>query len=227
MLKMCIPTAFTRGGCSGQVPYGTETVSRQAEEICFQKWACVTSEDGTHAMTVVNDGTYGLDFSGGELRLSMLRSPAYSAMRSPGNPDAVPRDRYEPRMDQGERHFRFWICCGEAGERRGTIDREAQLINESPLALVFSPSGKGSVPAPSVRLSNPSVRMTALKMSEEGERLILRLFESSGRPAKTAVGIPVLGMAFQAGLGAFEIKTFSIDLESKAVSETDLAEGIL
>lgn len=58
------------------------------------------------ALTIIDDGIYGSDFYKGEIRLSLLRSPAYSAMQLKDR-DIVPQDRFTAKSDQGERIFRL------------------------------------------------------------------------------------------------------------------------
>ncbi len=99
----------------GQVAYGATELPADGTEAVAQKWVAVVSDDRDVALTCINDGSYGSDFAAGELRLSLLRSPAYSADPAAVGP-LIPQDRYVARQDQGERVFRFWFDGG----RRGT-----------------------------------------------------------------------------------------------------------
>ena len=58
----------------------------------------------------------------------------------------VPQDRFEPRIDQGERIFRIWVKGGKTSDRLLQVDREAQIKNEAPVVLSCSPSGNGKKP---------------------------------------------------------------------------------
>ena len=54
------------------------------------------------------------------------------------------RTATRPRIDQGERLFRFWINGGPVARTHGAaIDREALAKNEKPYALSFFPHGGG------------------------------------------------------------------------------------
>jgi alpha-mannosidase len=224
MLKLSIPTCFPEGTCRGQVAYGVQEFHRPGEEVVAQKWVGVASPDGESALTVINDGTHGLDFAAGELRLSLLRSPAYSGHPVADDIPIVRQDRFEPRIDQGERRFRFWMDAGPAAARFTAIDREALVKNEAPVALCCSPPGTGKAVPPGVSLSDPAVQLTALKMAEDGKRLVLRLFEPTGTARRTTVRVPVLGLAFDVSLTRHEIKTLAVDPGSGTVSEVDLLE---
>ncbi len=224
MLKLSLPTSFQKGSCRGQVAYGVEEFTREKEELVAQKWVGVVSSDKKYALTIINNGTYGFDFSNGELRHSLLRSAAYAAHPVDGKKPIVPLDRFEPRIDQGERVFRFWINGGEAQERLSQVDREALIKNESPMALSWFPPGKGKKILPSVSVSGDAIQFTSIKMAEENNWLLIRLFEPTGGERKTDVSIPCLHLYFEVKLQGFEIKTMAVDLESKEIFEVDLME---
>jgi alpha-mannosidase len=224
MLKLSIPTSFQDGSCRGQVAYGTEEFSREGEELVAQKWVGVASKENDSALTVINSGTYGFDHKKGELRLSLLRSPAYSGHPVDDETPIVPQDRFVPRIDQGERIFKFWINGGKASERFSVIDREAQVKNEFPVSLCCFPSGEGKKPLPGIMLSDDIVQLAAVKIAEKNNWLILRFFEPTGSKRNTHVSLPVLGLAFDLSLDGFEIKTIAVDRASLDLFEVDLLE---
>ena len=76
-------------------------------------------------------------------------------------------------------------------------------------------------------LDDDVVQVTTFKMAENNNRLVLRLFEPTGKKRSTRVEIPSLSLTFEVSLTKFEIKTFSIDLQTKDIIETDLLEQSL
>jgi alpha-mannosidase len=223
MLKLAIPTKFRDGSCKGQVAYGVEDFKKTNDELVAQKWIGVISSDKKHALTVINDRTYGFDFRNGEIRLSLLRSPAYAA--DTGKSWSLgPQDRFIPRMDQGERVFHFWINGGRASERLDIVDRESSVKNEMPLALSCFPSGGGKETVPALVLSDRVIQATAVKLGEQKKWLILRLFEPSGKRRETRISIPSLSLEFDVSLDSFELKSLAVDLETRDVFEVDLME---
>ncbi len=223
MLKLSIPTAFDDGACSGQVAFGVQNFPSTGRENVAHQWLAVQSESAGKALTCINAGTYGSDFADGELRLSLLRSAAYSG-HPIGERTIVPQDRYTPRIDQGERVFRFWINAGSRSERLERVDREAVIHNETPFALSFCPSGAGTKPLPGVSLSDDVVQLVAFKRAEDGEGYVFRLFEPTGTARSTEVTIPALEVRRAVCLSAFEVKTFRVDPETKSVREVTLLE---
>lgn len=136
-------------------------------------------------------------------------------------------DRYTPRIDQGERFFRFWINGSGTTERLTAIDREALAHNEKPVALSFFPHGGGTITAPFAILSDDVVQLSAFKQAEDGHGYIFRLFEPTGIARDTVLDIPALGLSHPVKLGAFEIKSLRLDAGTGAISEVDLLERAL
>lgn len=221
MLKLSVPTVLSGAACLGQVAFGVQQFPDTGRENVSQKWLAVASDD--RALTCINNGSYGSDFADGELRLSLLRSAAYAGHPIHDRP-IVPQDRYSPRIDQGERLFRFWINAGPRSERLDRIDREALIHNEAPFAMSFCPSGAGEKPKPGITLSDDAVQLIAFKQADGSEDYVVRLFEPTGRERRTEVTIPALELAWDASLSPFEVKTYRIEPEMKSLREVTLLE---
>lgn len=222
MLKLQVPVTGEGFRYLGQTAFGVQELPSNGDEAVAQKWTAVVTGDG-RALTCINEGTYGSDFSEHGLRLTLLRSPAYAAHPIPDRP-LVPQDRFTVRIDQGERQFRFWINAGSASERLEHIDREALVRNEKPFAMSFFPSGAGERPMPFVEIEDDVVLVSAVKPAEEGNGIVVRLYEPTGTPRKTVLKMPFCGLRHEVSLGAFEIKTLLVDPKEKTAVETDLLE---
>ncbi len=223
MLKLSVPTAFPKGSYCGQVAFGVQPLPVTGREAVAQKWTAVVDPESDRALTCINEGVYGSDFADGELRLSLLRSAAYAGHPIHDRP-IVPQDRHMPRIDIGERQYRFWFQGGPREERLGRVDREALAHNERPFALSFCPSGHGAPLTTSVILSDDVVQMTAFKKAAASSDYIIRLFEPTGQARKTMVAIPPLGIEQEIALGAFEVKTLRVDAAGKKLVLVDLVE---
>jgi len=223
MLKLSIPTLDAKARYMGQVAYGADELKSNGDEAVAQKWVAAVSDSRDAALTVLNDGIYGSDFSKGEIRLSLLRSAVYSG-HPIGDRPIVPQDRYTARIDQGERFFSFRINAGRSKERMALVDREALVFNEKPMALSFFPSGAGTKAKPFVTLSDPSAQLAACKKAEAGDGLIARLFEPAGRRRATTVSLPFARMRKRVVLEKFEILTFLVDLKKRTWTKVNLLE---
>lgn len=226
MLKLAVPTIMSGGEFLGQTAYGVQALKANGDEVVSQKWLAVVDRDSNAALTCINDGTYGSDLAGGELRLSLLRSSGYAAHPVESR-KTMPQDRFSPRIDQGERCYTFQFNAGNVTDRLTGVDREALVANEKPMALSFFPHGGGQEPQAGVRLTDKVVQIAAMKQAEDGKGLIVRLFEPTGRRRKTNLVVPWANMKHAVTLGGFEIKTLRIDTRKGKVVEVDLMENAI
>jgi alpha-mannosidase len=224
MLKLSFPTPWSDGQLLGQVAYGVEQLADGGDECVAQKWLAVVSPKQSRTLSLVNDSTYGCDFKGGELRVSLLRAPAHAGHPTGTSRPIVQQDRFIPRIDQGEHVFHFWLNGAAVRERLGTIDREALVRNERPYVLSYWPSGNGEYPSSGPSLSDRTVQMTAFKRAANGEDLIVRLFEPTGRRRTTTLTLPCAGVRMRVQLGPFEVKTLRIAPQGGDVREVHLLE---
>jgi alpha-mannosidase len=221
MLKLAFPSTLTQGECRGQVAYGVQSFSNQGEELVAHQWIGLFSRGDDRAFTIANRTTYGFDHSDGELRLSLLRSPAYAG-HPVGDIPIVRQDRFTPRMDQGEHLFRFRLNAGPIVERMASIDRESHLLNAGSMALCCYPKKQGKKPESAFVLSNPVIRLAASKMAENDNLLVIRLFETNGNQESTQLSAPMLKQPIRIDLSPFELKTLVIDPATGIAEEADL-----
>lgn len=222
MLKLALPLRRATG-LLGQVAYGSGELPADGNEAVAQKWLAVPRADGT-LFTCLNDGSYGADFAAGELRLSLLRSPAYSG-HPIGQRPVVPPDRYTPRIDQGERLFRFWFGGGPASERRVALDREALAKNEKPLALSFHPAGTGTPAQPGWHLADDGILLAACKQAVDGQGWILRLYNPT--PQARSTRLSGFGLDQTLNLGPGEIASYVFRPGAAALLPVNLLEDSL
>ena len=223
MLKISLPSALRAPRFMGQVAFGADGLPSNGDEAVAQKWLALVSDDDGAAFTIVNDCVYGSDYRDGEMRISLLRSPAYSA-DTWEDKLVVAQDRIIPRQDQGERAFHFWINGGPLEDRMERIGREALARNEKPYVLPFCPAGAGKKTKAGLVVNGPAVEVSAFKKAEDGNDLIVRLFEPTGKSRSVTLGLPAFGVRKKVRLGGFEVKTLRFNPRSKNWAETDLME---
>jgi alpha-mannosidase len=219
-LKLRVPTVLEGGEYLGQTVFGRERLDVCKGEHVSQYWSAVS--DGRDAVCIFNDGVYGSDYTGGEARLSLLRSPGYGASAFLlGEPFHEPQ--YQPRMEQGERRFRFIIEAGPAPEILPRADRGAAVFNMRPYALAYCPSGEGEKPASLAEIDRENVSLSCFKRSEDDPSCyIIRVFESLGRGTRFTLKAPCLGLSHEDALRAFEIKSYRAGKDG--IRPTDMLE---
>ena len=227
MLKVELPLAFTVEQALTQTVYGRETVALDGSEQVGQQWVAALPAGGDDlAMGILNDGTYGFDATSRRLRLNLLRSPLYAHLPVMTK-EVETRDRAQPFIDQGERSFRFRLVFDQAPTLLRRIERLAQNFNQPPTAIGYFPPGEDRARRrPCVGLSGETVVLTAMKKAEDSDRVVLRLFEPTGKAASVTLrwrGGPPRRLSF----GPFEIKTLYLDPETGKAEEGSLIEGDL
>jgi alpha-mannosidase len=130
-------------------------------EVNAHRWADL-SESG-FGVSLLNDGKYGHSAHGNTLGITLLRSPIF--------PD--------PLADEEEHEFTYAILPHE-GDWRSSIS-EAHDLN-APLQAIHTTSSTGDWPSSLqfAKLNAPGLRLSALKKSEDGNEIILRVYEAHG-----------------------------------------------
>ncbi len=223
LVKMNVPCSFAPQFCIGEHPYGREEFFNSIKENVSQKYVAAVSDK--KAMLAINNGTYASSFNEktGELKLTLLRSPAYCA-HPVGDRTVVPQDRYSSYIDQGQRDFGFMFDIGSKKEVLDNASRNAQHYNIAPMSLSLYPSKAGEKPKQSLVIKNNDIiNVTAYKKSENGDGYIVRLFN----PVETrqTADICYYELSENAVFAPFEIKSFR--LSRKEITETNLMENLI
>ncbi|MFA5293013.1 MAG: glycoside hydrolase family 38 C-terminal domain-containing protein [Phycisphaerae bacterium] len=222
LLKLQIPVTDAGSDYFGQTAFGTQQLPSNGNEAVAQKWVAVVNSKSDKCFSCINDGIYGSDFSGRILRLTLLRSPAYSG-HPIGDNEILKPDRFISRIDQGERLFRFWINGGAVDNRLEKIENEALAKNENPFALSFFPDGSGKKPKPFAVMNKTVIEISAVKKAENNNGWIIRLFNSSPKKQAARLKLPVLDIKTRLDFGPFEIKTLRVNSKGK-IFEVNLME---
>ncbi|MFA7344198.1 MAG: alpha-mannosidase [Terrimicrobiaceae bacterium] len=146
-------------------------------EVCAHKWADL-SETG-YGVSLLNDCKYGYDIHGNVIRLSLLRSPTA--------PD--------PKADKGQHRFTYALLPHPGDFRAARVIEEAYQLN-TPLRLDALESRAGTLPPVHsfLKIDRPGVILETIKRAEDGDGLIVRLYEAHGArgPARLDIGLSAL-----------------------------------
>lgn len=163
MIKYCIDTSLN-GIPYGETAFGYEELSNCEDESVFHKWCGIKEHDD--ALYVINRGTYGGSFTNSSIKLSLLRTPVYSA-HPIRQKQIAPHDKFLKHIDMGEREFSFRITIDS------DIARQAQIYNEEPYLLSFFPSGAGTPADSVIHLDNPNVILSSIRKKDNDYELTL------------------------------------------------------
>ncbi|HIE05080.1 MAG TPA: hypothetical protein EYP61_10010, partial [Candidatus Latescibacteria bacterium] len=176
MLKVVFPLALREGRALFEIPFGHIERPTDGSEVPALRWVDLTGEridgEGRIGATLVNDCKYGHSVTEDEIRLTLLRS-SY-------DPDPLP--------ELGSHVVRFALFPHGEGWGPSDATRVGCEFN-FPLEVVATDVHEGKLPKEmwfiSVEPSN--VFLSGLKKAEEGEGLVVRLYETEGRTTEAEV----------------------------------------
>ncbi len=157
------------------------------------------SETG-FGVAILNDAKYGHSTFGNVLGISLLRAAVY--------PD--------PLVDEGHQRFTYALMPHEGAWYQGRVREEAEALNQPLLVAPVSDRAAGVWQPLSV--DGIPAGLSALKPAEDGEGVILRLYEPAGRrgtvqiqpPSGWQVSEPLTIMEEPSGAKADELKPFEV-----------------
>jgi alpha-mannosidase len=87
------------------------------------------------------------------------------------------------------------------------------------------PAGRLAQRACYLSVDQPNIVVSAVKLAEEGDDLIVRAYESWGVPSRATIRLPEWERVVESAFGGSEIKTFRIPRAAdRPVVETNLLE---
>jgi alpha-mannosidase len=146
-------------------------------EVMAHKWADL-SEPG-FGVALLNDSKFGYSTQRNVMRLSMLRAP-----KSP-----------DPVADMGEHNIRYALLPHPGTFREAGVIEEGYRFN---VPLLFCQSGIQKESEPFMEVDQPSVIIDTVKKAEDGDEIIVRMFEAHGGrcPVRFTSWLPVRKAAF-------------------------------
>jgi alpha-mannosidase len=186
MLKVAFPVDVLAPQATYEIQWGnvTRPTHRNTSwdwarfETCAQKW--VDLSEGDYGVSLLNDCKYGHDIHDNVMRITLLRSPTM--------PD--------PMADFGEHEFKYSLYP-HVGAWNEETQKEAYLLNDP--ILVFRPDrGPWTVDRSSstvyglpsmVSVSAPNVIIETVKRAEDGDGIIVRLYESQRKRGQVQVKV--------------------------------------
>ena len=150
---------------------------------------------------MVNNGIYGGTFTESSMKLSLLRTPVYSA-HPIRDRQLTPHDRHLEHIDMGQREFTFRITADK------DVQRQAQVFNEAPYLLSFFPSGAGKKPGSFLQIDDPQIILSSVRKTAEGYELLLH--HSSDQSREAQITVSGSGVAHRLRFRGFELKALRI-----------------
>ncbi|MBE6704985.1 MAG: alpha-mannosidase [Ruminococcaceae bacterium] len=198
LIKYCIDSNIS-GKAYGDMAFGYGELAGEETENVFQKWCGIRS--GDDALYVINNGTYAGSFTDSTIKLSLLRTPVYSAHPIDDYP-ICPNNRSYDHIDIGEREFSYRITTAK------DIGRQAQIFAEAPRSLSFFPSGMGKKAEEAVSIDNDDIIMSSFV--RDGDKYVLTLQNYSDSEKDAVISVASDPDNIKVHFGAFELKRIEI-----------------
>lgn len=144
-------------------------------EVLSHQWIDLTDASGAYGATILTDCKNGSDKpNDNTIRLTLLRTPGTRG----GYPD-------QGTQDIGHHEFVFGIAGHSGDWRAGQTDWQGQRLND-PLVAFQTEKHGGSLGRvfSLVKVSNPRIRIMALKKAENSNEIVLRMVELDGKPQR-------------------------------------------
>ena len=197
--------AAENGGVRCQIPFGSvERTADGAEHAC-------TGWMALGGLGLTTDSKYSFSARDNELQLTALRSTTFAD-------HCAQRDEFCEYADLGESRFAYTLFpfSTEADAARRTVS----LC--TPLTVVTETFHKGSLPTSfsGLSVSEENILVTAVKPSEDGNGIVVRLNETAGRD--TTAQLTLFGTAYTIAMPHHGVKTLLV--KDGTVIETNFME---
>ena len=218
MLKIRYETIFDRDPHAFyEIPFGVFERPADGEEEPGQSWIAVKQEEDGFAL--INDSKYSYSIRGGDLNLSVCRSPYYI--------DHARGDQNDPESeftDQGEQEFRYAVTAID-GMGWGKLTQAARIFNQG-ITVIIENNHVGILAdtARGLYCDNDNVIVTAFKASEDGKGMILRAYETEGKTTEVTFAGAVLPVSLKTTFNPYSIQTYYLENGTDTWKEVMLTE---
>ncbi|WP_274363165.1 alpha-mannosidase [Paenibacillus thermotolerans] len=138
------------------------------DEICAHHWIDISEPD--YGVALLNDCKYGHRAEQNVLDINLLRSPSY--------PD--------PEADRAKHTFTYSIYPHSGDHVQAEVYKRGYELNVPLRTIEYSNTiGSASKPASFLKLDHPNVMIETVKRAEDGNDVIVRLYETAGTRVRT------------------------------------------
>ncbi|MDR3689169.1 MAG: glycoside hydrolase family 38 C-terminal domain-containing protein [Fimbriimonas sp.] len=175
LLRVVFDTAIDKPTATYEVPFGSIERPTDGIEYPALEWADMGGNG--FGLSIFNDSKHGHSASGSTLRLSLIRSSF--------SPDPVP--------NPGRHHWRYAIVPHSGDWKQANIVEKAADFNQPLIEATVPFDAKGAAPLQysPVSVTDPNLVPTCLKKSEDGGDLVVRMYESTGKPSNSGLKLNV------------------------------------
>ena len=199
MLKLAWPMKVENPKAYYEIPFGVIERPADGEEEPGLMWTAVKGDNAGYA--VLNSDTYSSSVCGGTIYHTILRSPIYGD-------HGGPRTSESEFTEQGARKFEYALM--PVGSSWAPVIQAARQLNKPTTNIVetWHPGKLSDKPYAALNISADNVMLSALKRSEDGTGLVIRLYETDGVETPVTVSGDVLPVALNTTFTPWSLRTF-------------------
>jgi alpha-mannosidase len=214
-----VPIATPAARPTYEVAYGHLVREADGAEDPGQRWIDLGGAD--YGLAVVNDAKYGYSVQGNDIRISVVRGAPYAHHI----PHVVDPSGDVLWQDQGMQTFRMLLVPHRGTWDAAGVPRIAEEFT-APIPIVFQGIHGGSRPQSDSFLSVdvPNVVLADVKQAEDGGDLILRCYETAGRPVTATLDLHFAKRRWTGEFRASEIKTLRFNTRTGEFREVNALE---
>ncbi len=138
-------------------------------EVCAHKWVDL-SENG-YGVSILNDCKYGHSCLGNVMTLSLIKTGTYP----------------NEHADQGHHRFTYAVLPHAGSFEEADTVQEAYLLNRPMTACETPGGGSGKESFSLASADQPNVLIEAVKMEEDGDGMVVRLYECMNRKTDAVI----------------------------------------
>ncbi len=167
----------------GEQVFGTEELYFDGRECVAHNFLAL--QNGEEYLEILTPDSFGSSYKDGNLYLTLHRSVTYCAHPVANRP--LVRERiFLPKVDQGERNYRFRLKVA----REEALQKNAHEFAEKPFALnIFPTVDKKRDNGYQISVDNPNVHLVTVCKAQQAEGYIVRLQNNTSKSVETKVYI--------------------------------------
>ena len=199
MLKLAWPMAVDAPEAFYEIPYGVMPRPADGEEEPGLRWTAVKGNGSGYA--IVNNNTYSSSVKGSTIYQTVLRSPIYGD-------HGGPRTEESQFTDQGRIDFQYILM--PVGDCWTPVIRTAAQLNKPTTNIIetWHPGKLSDKPYGGLQIDCDNVMLSAIKRSEDGTGLIVRLYEATGKEAAVTVTGDLLPVPLSDTITPWSVETY-------------------
>jgi alpha-mannosidase len=223
ILKFSFPVDVQNPRPTYEIAYGYKVRKAEGDEDPGQRWIDLSGDRAgkEYGLAVINDAKYGYSVRDNDMRISIVRGAVY-AQHDPRKLE--PNGEYI-WQDQGEQTFRMLLLPHAGAWQDAGVVRLAEELT-APVPVLYQGIHPGNRPpsASFLAVDVPDVVVSVVKKAEEGDDLIIRCYETAGRPAKASLDLGLVKRRWTGTFRPLEIKTLRVPRAGGEIREVNALE---